>query len=120
MTLEEQLIHDFGKKRPFKVPENYFKNFAAGFMDKLPEREARIVKMSVWKRYRTMVAAAACFIGVAFMSGAYLYQHTSQQQENNLLMAQPASSVKSASSFDQAADYMMIDSDDMYSYLAEY
>lgn len=120
MNLEEQLIQDYGRKRPFSVPESYFENFAADFMSKLPEREAHVIKMSTWKHYRTMIAAAACFVGLTFLSGTYLYLHTPEQQGVNRLTAQPASLSAQHSSFEQAADYMMIDSDDMYSYLAEY
>lgn len=119
MTLEEQLIQEYGRKRPFKVPENYFENFTADFMSRLPEREASVVKMNLWKRYRTMVAAAACFIGLATLSGAYLFQHQPEQGAQ-VMAAQPASANTPRTSFDQAADYMMIDTDDMYSYLAEY
>lgn len=119
MTLEEQLIQEYGRKRPFKVPDNYFENFTTVLMSRLPECEASVVKMNLWKRYRTMIAAAACFIGLATLSGTYLYMHQ-PKQGMNVLASQPTTTNTLHTTFDQAADYMMIDTDDMYSYLAEY
>ena len=39
MKQEDDLLKRVGTKNPFKVPENYFENFASNLMTKLPKKE---------------------------------------------------------------------------------
>lgn len=57
-------------KNPFKVPENYFQNFNAEIMDKLPAKEDTVVKkVPLWKKVVPWTAVAAAFVGVLFLTG---------------------------------------------------
>lgn len=67
------MLNNFDKnKSPFKVPENYFRDFNSGIMDKLPQKElpkAKIVPL--WRRIAPWTAVAAAFCGVLFMLGVF-------------------------------------------------
>ena len=40
MNTEDKFLKtQFGNKRPFKVPDGYFEDFASQILDKLPDRE---------------------------------------------------------------------------------
>jgi len=59
-------------KTPFKVPENYFQNFNAEIMDKLPAKENVAVKrIPLWKKVIPLTAVAAAFIGILFLTGIF-------------------------------------------------
>jgi len=59
-------------KKPFKVPENYFQDFNAEIMGKLPVKENVTVKrIPLWKKVVPWTAVAAAFIGVLFLTGIF-------------------------------------------------
>ncbi len=66
-------------KNPFKVPENYFQNFNAEMMDKLPAKEnVAVKKVPLWKMVIPWTAVAAAFIGgVLFLTGVFNRNTTS-------------------------------------------
>lgn len=67
------MLEKFDKnKSPFKVPENYFENFNAGIMDKLPEKQTRERKIvPLWKKIVPWTAVAAIFFGVLFTTSVF-------------------------------------------------
>ncbi|MBD8389910.1 hypothetical protein [Dysgonomonas sp. BGC7] len=66
------LNHIDENKNPFKVPENYFQNFNAEIMDKLPAKEANKGKIvPLWKKVIPWTAVAAVFAGVLFLTGVF-------------------------------------------------
>ncbi|MFV0539099.1 MAG: hypothetical protein ACK5M3_17300 [Dysgonomonas sp.] len=57
-------------KNPFKVPENYFQNFNAEIMEKLPAKEIKTAKIvPLWKKVIPWTAVAAAFVGILFLTG---------------------------------------------------
>ena len=118
MNREEKYLRQrFGSETPFRVPEGYFSDFSAKMMEQLPETTARTIPMptSRWHKWRPYVAAASV-CAVIFGAGLFYSNH----------FAEPAPSYTAAkataveSTIDQAADYVMIDNEDIYSYLADY
>lgn len=65
------MLESFDKKKnPFEVPENYFENFNAEIMSKLPEKQLEKTKIvPLWKKVMPWTAAAAVFCGVIFSTG---------------------------------------------------
>lgn len=119
MNPEEQLKQQFGTERPFRVPDGYFEKFASDLMSRLPEQKAQTVQMKPVRRTLPWLVAAS-FAGIIIFSGVYSYlRQEALQDPAASLLAQPATTVH-GDEFEQAADYMMIDSDDMYAYLADY
>jgi len=58
-------------KNPFKVPENYFQNFNADIMDKLPAKQPIVKKVPLWKKVVPWTAVAAAFVGILFLTGIF-------------------------------------------------
>lgn len=120
MDINGKFINDkFGKQQPFKVPEGYFENFAEQLMANLPEQKnASVVEMksSSIKKLRPLAVAAAS-IAIA-VSAITIYFHNHESQPATIAHSQQMKSVNT-SSFDQMADYAMMDNEDVYAALID-
>lgn len=62
---DSNILSKIGKDSGFKVPENYFDNFAAKMEKSLLEKEfVPVIKPSLWHRARPYVYLAAMFAGI--------------------------------------------------------
>ncbi len=135
MDSEQNIQSKYGNRRPFKAPAGYFDNLSQRIMSQLPINneipsanntsiDMDCFKMSssrysMIRRFRPL-AIAAVAIGIVLASFWTL---------SNLLLKHNPSSLPSVADrstentdavqdgFEQAADYIMIDEDDMYAYL---
>ncbi|MBQ8047453.1 MAG: hypothetical protein IJ196_05970 [Prevotella sp.] len=120
MNKEEKILESrLGRDHHFTVPDGYFEQFNARIMEQLPEREARIVKMrpTAWRRLRPVWLAAACVCGIVFSAGIYRHVAATQQAD---MVAQAQYDSQYYYDYDEAADCMMLDNDDIYAYVASY
>ncbi|MCR4914758.1 MAG: hypothetical protein K6A96_03290 [Prevotella sp.] len=117
MNEEEYLRSRMGTKNPFTVPEGYFEQLTAQVMDRLPEKKP--AKVAVMKRLRPWLYAAACVCVGVFVAAVAFNQQTEdlQGQQQMANMGQENVNYYSDSYIDEAADYAMIDSQEIYSYL---
>ena len=118
MTNEEEYLRSrMGTKNPFTVPEGYFEQLTAQVMDRLPEKKP--AKVAVMKRLRPWLYAAACVCVGVFVAAVAFNQQTEdlQGQQQMANMGQENVNYYSDSYIDEAADYAMIDSQEIYSYL---
>jgi len=115
MMNEEQYIEQrVGKRNPFCVPEGFFDSFAEQMVQSLPERQPR--SKSFWLR-PSSYAIAASVCGLLIGAAVYLHQVDSSQQTHVQVVAVQD---QGDSSFDEAADYVMLDNQDIYACLAGY
>ncbi len=120
MNREEVIIErKFGRKSPFTVPDGYFEDFTSGMMDKLPEREARVIQMRNcrWNKLRQTIMIAASVCAVMFSIGAYINRPKSIVQEKPSSVKLDKSSTYSV--IDEAADYTMLENEQIYAYVTE-
>ena len=62
---ESDILDKIGKEPGFKVPENYFADFAKEMSAKLPERDFHVEDdRTLWQRMRPWVYMAAMFGGI--------------------------------------------------------
>ena len=117
MNEEEYLRSRMGTKNPFTVPEGYFEQLTAQVMDRLPEKKP--AKVAIMKRLRPWLYAAACVCVGVFVAAVAFNQQTEdlQGQQQMANMGQENVNYYSDSYIDEAADYAMIDSQEIYSYL---
>ena len=127
MIKEEQILKSrYGTQSPFRVPEGYFDELASRVMASVPESQpaldmqsesasqgARIVPM--WRR--AVVRKVAVIAGVVLLLGG-----ASIGIGTSLSSRQAGKSVASGgwasdNSFDEAADYAMLDNQDIYASL---
>lgn len=86
------MLVNFDKKRsPFKVPENYFENFNAEIMTKLPAKEPKKKVVPMWKKIVPWTAVAAALFGVLFMTGVFRQGGGTVGQTNSVLSSGIAS-----------------------------
>lgn len=119
MIAEEKYLEDkYGKKQPFKVPNGYFDSFAENLMDKLPEQQPVMTPhISMWRKWRKLrltvaVAASVC----AVMFSVMTFMHDTKPAHSQLANNHTTKTVTSDSYYtlDVAADYTMLDNDDIY------
>lgn len=132
MEVEHQLHSTYGNKRPFTVPDNYFSDLSSQIMAKIPveepvntpENTVKIKKSHfvLIRRVRPLAIAAA-MIGVIVIAFWSFADYTSNQKRAADIpekgVGETLSKATSSDSFDEAADYMMMDEDDMYAYVAD-
>ena len=134
MELEEQLLSEFGNRRPFKSPDGYFDNLETRIMSQITVKEtetneekqiSKKINIASARRLRPLMIAAS-FIGLIVIGviTMHFFQGNEQTQQNNNIAATPTSTTakeESADSeyFDEAVEYMMLDKDDVYAYLAD-
>ena len=131
MNEDKKIKALFGKSNHFEVPEGYFDNLTQQIMDKLPEQEAHIIEMPkmstgmpLWLR-STFQKAAAVVVAVVVVSGGILIGLRHGGSTTHVHVAQQAKmqggnhNVGSSDeeTFDQMADYTMMDSQDIYASL---
>ena len=117
MTEEQQLLEQFGRQNPFRVPDGFFETVASKIISELSERqEPAKVRSLVFRRYAVAASIAAIIVG-----GAVWFV---QPRPNVAVQTAAHTAVAATSSsdayIDQVADYAMLDNQDFYSYLADY
>jgi len=133
MTNEEAYIRErMGDRSSFKVPEGYFDRLAQQVMERLPEDdsadEARVVPLAAAspagtarRRWlRPLLYAAAIAVVAVFTAFIFFDRQQDEQTSAGVVTAQVQSQpadMAPADYFDEAADYAMLDNQDIYSYL---
>ena len=114
MKEEQYLIDRVGKQNPFRVPDGYFDTLASEVMARIDAQEERKPKAkSVLLRPVLYAAASVC----ALVISAAVY--FSFDGSGTARPVQQTASVQQAEdSFDEAADYAMIDNQDIYACLS--
>lgn len=114
------------QNNPFKVPENYFDTLTERIMNRIPE-ENSIANAEKQKKGRILslrslrwAAAIACFFVVGATSVFYVSNNGSSSLATNNAdtMSLPILSADN-DIVTEAADYTMLDNEDMYQLLAE-
>jgi len=123
MVNEEAFLRDkIGQKNPFKIPDGYFDQFADRLMEKLPEQQHKPVLIH---RLRPLLYAAV-FVGVLIIGATLAFKSIQKfdSQSNIALVTneQDESLLNSYSDtyIEDAANYAMIDNEEIYAYLADY
>ena len=134
MELEEQLLSEFGNRRPFKSPDGYFDNLETRIMSQITTKEteaneetqiSKKGKTTSFRRLRPLMIAAS-FIGLIIIGviTMHFFQDNEQLQQNNEIAATPTATTAKeefadTEYLDEAVEYMMLDKDDVYAYLAD-
>ena len=121
---EKYLIEKVGRENPFRVPEGYFDTLSSQIMAKVEAEGVapRDIKTAKEKRAKTLwlrpVLYAAASVCALFISVVAYQSHSDQG------VAAPAQNVVANNQmmmdeyFDEAADYVMLDNQDIYACLS--
>ncbi len=119
MTNEELYLNSrMSRENHFRVPDGYFDQLTADVMARLPERETTVELKPAAKRVflRPLLAAASVACVALIAVGVYFNRHAmSPDSEEQVAVAE---TTLSDSFIDDAADYVMMDHQDIYAYLA--
>lgn len=112
---EDKYIEELvGKRNPFVVPEGYFEQLTDQVMQSLPERRPRA--KSVWMRPVFYAAASVCALFVS-ATAWMLWPKASTMPQGQVaeVIQEPDETF-----INEAADYMMLDNQDIYACLSDY
>lgn len=134
INLEKQLLTKFGNRRPFKTPEGYFDNLEMRVMSQIKAEETNNNEVKengekihhTFARYLRPLIIAASFIGLIIGGIAiqfFIQRHNNIENTHNTEATSAATTAKAKSAnneyLDDVTEYMMLDKDDVYSYLAD-
>ena len=123
MNEEQYIIEKAGRRNPFSVPEGYFDTLASQVMSRVDAEGIKPQEKSqdeskkaekarvVWFRPLFYSAASVCALFVSVTA----YQHFTSSEP--AATAPVEATAYSEDSFDEAADYVMIDNQDIYACL---
>ena len=121
MTNEELYLKSrITNENPFRVPEGYFDRLTADVMARLPERQSENPKEEKTARRiqlrRSWLAAASVAV-VAIVGTLVYFNKLNPADTADKQVAAVSSATVSDSYIDEAADYLMIDHQDIYACL---
>ena len=119
--MEKKLLLKFGNKRPFKVPENYFNDLEIRVMSQITTKATEINGDKQRDRENYFTSARLIVVGVATQNIFQKHDQAKNIHDTDVASTATAAKDRSANTeyLDAAAEYMMIDKDDVYSYLAD-
>ncbi|MBQ8463723.1 MAG: hypothetical protein IJ544_06365 [Prevotella sp.] len=115
MMNEEEYIRNKMSQRPnpFRVPEGYFDQLTDRVMSRLPQEESVQTKPTLIRRLRPLLYAAACVCIAVFSVAIYFNHHNAEQQAATAALQQQ-DAYYNDSYIDEAADYAMLDNEEIY------
>lgn len=112
---ESKILDKLGKNPGFKVPENYFNDFNAKFLESLPEvKITEEVKPTMWVRVRPFIYMAAMFAGVWLMMNIFSIGKSSASSEQRA--AQISAGVAVEKNADELINYGSVSDYDIMTY----
>jgi len=123
MNEEEYIRSKMGQKNPFKVPDGYFDKLTQQVMDRLPEQQTDRLpeqqtneqqpkkKFAIIRHLRPLLYAAACICIAVFTATFFFGSHV---EEDDTVANAQQDATYSDTYIDEAADYAMIDNEDIY------
>lgn len=123
MVNEEKYLREkMGQGNPFKTPEGYFDQFTDRLMKQLPEERQ---KPAIVRLLRPMLYAAV-FVGILILGATFVFNNSqSSDTQQNLALATHKTAEQSAVTYsdtyiEDAANYAMIDNEEIYAYLSDF
>lgn len=124
---DKELRNLVGDRTPFTVPEGYFDRLQSEVMAKIPAQDMTIgqgsaTKIATKRRWLLRpIAGIAALVCLLIGAGVFYYQHNITDVDTPAASAiEPTvASVYDADYGDDAADYIMMDNDDLYSYMMD-
>ena len=124
MMEEKYLIEKVGKENPFKVPEGYFDTLSSQIMAKVEAEGVapRDIKAGKEKRAKVVwlrpVLYAAASVWALFISVVAYQSHSDKGTAAPTQTVVANNQMLMDDYFDEAADYVMLDNQDIYAYLS--
>ncbi|MBR1402160.1 MAG: hypothetical protein IJ562_11400 [Prevotella sp.] len=122
MTEEELLKQTFGNANHFQVPDGFFDRFADEMMAKIEERPIEEQPKTIAKGRNAIIRRFVPYLAVAsvvgLLFGVAVFHSPTDEGQNGNMQVQTLASAPSGDALDQMADYVMLDNQDLYSYMS--
>jgi hypothetical protein len=106
----ERLI---GIKCPFKVPDDYFNKFTPNLMKCIQDNECEVIAINQKRHLNTRSLLWIISNAVAIILCVFIFSNTNNKKETTAISNEKTVQNEEVA-IDQAADYVMIDNDDVY------
>lgn len=116
MEEEKEIRLIYGNTEPFKVPDGYFETLNRRLIAGIPGTDSRSNVVPMWRHWAIIGAVAASVCAILF--GATVWMQRYHTPDTASATTEEAY-VMHESSIDEAADFLMMDDDDIFSYIAE-
>ena len=127
---EHYLKQTYGTRDHFTVPEGYFDSLSDRVMQRIQTIDDDAMprcpiphsakEVSLWERYRrTVVSVAAAVSVVVFSLGGYLRYNSHHGHGGSEVQEAVSSHATESYNLNAMVDYSMMDSEDMYAYMAD-
>ena len=117
--MTDEQIERLRKEQVFKVPDGYFENFTQRMMSQIPKEET-VIRPQRKSLRRPMWAAASVAVLIAGASALFFFSKDKENAASQVaILSEGNTETISSEELQATADYMMIDSDEIYAYLAE-
>ncbi len=119
MAVENNIATNSGRENHFRVPDGYFASIEKQVMDGLPDcnkplQDGKVKRLRLWRRIGGY-AAAACFAGLL---AGYMLHHKADPDAATQADDAGIAVADDEYYMDMAVDDIMMDDDDLYSYIA--
>lgn len=117
-TIDEiSKITNKGKDNPFKVPEDYFTHLQKDIMSAIADNPTKIVEMKQHRSFFRPAVTVAASLLFAVCGMAIWFNNSSNGNESSLANSTEFNDMLSDT--DGASAYLMLNSEDYYSYLVQ-
>lgn len=106
-----------GKNNPFKVPDDYFVHLQQNIMSAISDKPAKVVTMKPRHSFLRPAVAVAASVVVAVCGIAIWFDDSTIDKE--ITLANSIEFNEMLSDADGASNYLMLNTEDFYSYLVQ-
>ncbi len=122
MKEEDEIKRLCGSGNPFTVPDGYFESFSKQLMENLPERKQTAhtpapMRVSLYKRLRPWIGAAAVVAGLAF--GTVLLNRTAFADDLSDVALSDPTTLETDEHIESIFSNAMMDDYSIYCYLTD-
>ena len=115
---DDILKRRFGNKTPFAVPDGYFDRLHSDVMAALPEQQQSLTVSGGNSRVLRLTVGIAASVSILVCGAAVWFSSISA--DKNVALADNDDFIEMLSDADGAAEYLMVDNDDIYAYMSQY
>lgn len=117
--MTDEQIERLSKEQVFKVPEGYFETFTQRMMSQIPQEDT-VIRPQRKSLRRPIWAAASVAVLIAGASALFFFSKDKENATSQVAtLSESKTETISSEELQATADYMMIDSDELYAYLAD-
>ena len=114
---DDKLRQQVGRENPFRVPEGYFEGFVSSLSTRLPNENKAATLSHPRRQLKFIDVAVACVCAAVFSISVYFVKGGKQATTASVQTDLQSANGAVYNDIDRAADYTMLDNEDIYAYI---